>query len=93
MANWLERLAGNAADAGRDFARDIPVIGTLTGQESSATQAANQQTDSINDAKTYQEKMYRESRRQLDPYLQMGQTQCSALSIKTGRDQAGFIKI
>ena len=77
---WLTDLKKAASsvgdtilDVGRDVVRDVPVVGGLLGQESSATQAANQQTESLNDARAYQEKMYGETQKYLDPYLQMGQ--------------------
>ena len=64
---------GSALDAGRDLVRDVPVLGNLFGQESSAERAAAQQQEALGQAQQYQEKMYQEAKGMLSPYQKMGQ--------------------
>ena len=89
MAKWYERLGSGAknifmgGDIGRDLIRDIPVIGPLYGQESSAEQAAN---DAANIQKDYgqraldlQEKMYEQGRADQMPWLESGRRSLNTL--------------
>jgi hypothetical protein len=59
-------------DVGRDTVRDVPVLGKVFGQESSEEIAARKQTEAIDDARGYQERMYGEAKGYLDPYRSMG---------------------
>jgi len=75
---------------GRDVVRDVPVLGDLLGQESSAEIAAGEQTSALNDARAYQERMYGEAKGHLDPYSDIGRSYMDKLN--TGIAEGQFLQ-
>jgi len=72
LGRGAKNLGGDALDVGRDAVRDVPVLGPALGQESSAQQAANEQTEALKSAQAFQEKMYGEAKGNLMPYSDLG---------------------
>lgn len=89
MAKWYEKAGSGlkniamGGDYGRDLVRDIPVLGKLYGQESSAEQAANDaaniQADYGNRALDLQESIYNQNRQDMMPWLDAGKRSLNTL--------------
>ena len=65
---------------GQDLARDVPIVGSATGLESSADIAANEQQVALGQALAHQEKMYGVAQGHLDPYAETGGKYLASLS-------------
>ena len=57
----------------QDVFRDTPIVGNLIDAESSADIAAGQQSNALNQAQEYQERMFKQAQGMLSPYADVGQ--------------------